>query len=306
MTKIIVTAAITGAIHIPSMSPYLPITPDEIANDAIKANKAGASVVHIHARDPKTGQPSADMEYYHEILSKIRKNCDVVACITTGGGLGMTKEERIKAVPILKPELASFNMGSINFALYPIADKIKEYKFDWEKKYLEFTEDFVFSNTFSTMKHFFTTMAEFDTRPELEVYDLAMINNAAQMIKEGYLKKPVYLQFVLGILGGLPATVPNMVILYNYAKELIGDFNWSVCAAGRQQLNICAAALTMGGNVRVGLEDSLYAGKGVLAKSSADQVIKIVTIAKELSYEIASPDEAREILELKGLGKVAF
>jgi uncharacterized protein (DUF849 family) len=306
MTKIIVTAAVTGAIHIPSMSDYLPITPEEIAADAIKAYEAGAAVVHIHARDPKTGQPSSNMDYYKEILRIIREKCDLVICTTTGGGLGMTKEERIKVVPTFSPELASFNMGSINFALYPLAEKITDYKFDWEKKYLEFTEDFVFSNTFKNMKYFFSTMNEYDTRPELEVYDVAMINNAVQLMNEGYLKRPVYLQFVLGILGGLPATVSNLVILHNYAKELIGEFNWSVAAAGRHQLKICAAALAMGGNVRVGLEDSLYASKGILAKSSADQVKKVVNIASELSLEIATPDDARKILGLKGLNKVDF
>ncbi len=306
MSKIIVTAAITGAIHVPSMSPYLPITPEEIANDAVKSYEAGAAMVHIHARNPETGQPSANMEHYKEILSRIRQRCDVVVCTTTGGGLGMTKEERINVVPTFSPELATFNMGSFNFALYPVADKIKEYKYDWEKKYLEFTEDFVFTNTFRTMKYFLNNMNEHKTRPELEVYDLAMINNAAQMINEGYLKRPVYLQFVLGILGGLPATVPNLVTLLSTAKELIGEFNWSVCAAGRHQLNICAAALAMGGNVRVGLEDSLYAGKGVMATASADQVKKVVTIAKELSYEIATPDDARSILELKGLDNTNF
>ncbi len=306
MSKVIVTAAITGAIHVPSMSPYLPITPQQIADDAVKAYEAGAAVVHIHARDPKTGQPSADMEHYGEILRKIRERCDVVVCTTTGGGLGMTKEDRIKVVTVFKPELASFNMGSLNFALYPVVEKIKDYKFEWEKKYLEFTEDFVFSNTFATMKYFLQTMNAHGTRAELEIYDLGMINNAAQLIAEGYLKPPVYMQFVLGILGGLPASVPNLVTLLGTARELIGKFNWSVCAAGRHQLNICAAALAMGGNVRVGLEDSLYAGKGVLATSSADQVRKVVNIARELSLEIATPDDARSMLELKGLEKVGF
>lgn len=306
MSKIIVTAAITGSIHVPSMSPYLPITPDEIAEDAVKAYEAGASVAHIHARDPKTGQPSSNPDYFREILQKIKERCDLVVCTTTGGGLGMTKEQRIGVVPAFKPELASFNMGSFNFALYPVAEKINNYKYDWEKPYYEFTEDFVFTNTFKTMKFFFEKMNETQTRPELEIYDVAMVNNAAQMIKEGYLKQPIYLQFVLGILGGLPATVGNLLTLYNTAKELIGDFSWSVCAAGKEQLKICAAALALGGNVRVGLEDSLYVGKGILAKSSADQVEKVVTIAKQLGYDIASPDEAREMLGLKGLEHVNY
>jgi len=306
LSKIIVTAAITGSIHVPSMSPYLPITPDEIAEDAIKAYEAGASVVHIHARDPHTGQPSSNLDYFREILQKIKERSDLVVCTTTGGGLGMTKEQRISVVPTFKPELASFNMGSFNFALYPVADKIENYKHDWEKPYYQFTEDFVFTNTFKTMKFFLETMNETQTRPELEIYDVAMVNNAAQMIREGYLKRPIYLQFVLGILGGLPATVGNLLMLYNTAKELIGDFSWSVCAAGKDQMKLCAAALALGGNVRVGLEDSLYAEKGILAKSSADQVEKVVNIAKELSYDIASPDEARKMLGLKGLEHVSY
>ena len=299
MQKIIITAAITGSIHIPTMSPYLPITPSEIAEDAIKAYKAGAAVVHIHARDPETGQPSSNLEYFKEIIEEIRSRSNLVICTTTGGGLGMSNEERIKVVPAFNPELASLNAGSLNFALYHIAQNIEVFKFEWEKKYLEFTEDFIFSNTFKSMKYFLTVLDQYNTKPELEIYDLAMINNAAQLIKEGYLKKPLYMQFVLGILGGLPATVPNLITLYQTAREQIGDFNWSVCAAGRHQLNICAAALAMGGNVRVGLEDSLYAGKGVLATSSADQVRKISNIARELSYEIATPDDARKILGLK-------
>lgn len=304
--KVIVTAAITGSIHIPAQTPYLPITPDEIADEVVRAHAAGAAVAHVHVRDPQTGKPSPSLDLFREVAAKVKARCDIVLCTTTGGGLGMSLEERIGVVPALQPELASFNMGSINFALYPVASRIKEYKFDWEKPYLEMTEDFVFTNSFKALKYFCQTMNQYGTKPELEIYDVAMINNAAHLIELGVLKKPIYLQFVLGILGGIPASTENLLFLYQTARRQIGDFVWSVCAAGRHQMPMCAAALTLGGNVRVGLEDSMYVGKGVLAKGNAEQVEKIVRIIRELSLEPATPNEAREILGLKGLDKVNF
>jgi uncharacterized protein (DUF849 family) len=308
MSKLIVTAAITGAIHVPSLSQYLPVTPDQIADDAVKAAQAGAAVVHIHARDPKTGKPSSDFALYQEITGKIKAKSDVAICVTTGGGLGMAMEERVKPISVLKPELASLNAGSINFAIYPLAAKIKEPRFDWELAYLESTEDLVFSNTFRTLRYYAKTMYDAGTLPELEVYDVGMINNIKHLIDTGALKAPVYIQFVMGILGGITATPGNLVFLVDTANRLLGpeNFHWSVCAAGKAQLPMMATAMAMGGNTRVGLEDSLYVGPGQLAQSSADQVAKVVRIAQELSIPIATPDEARKILGLKGANKVGF
>jgi uncharacterized protein (DUF849 family) len=309
MAKVIVTAAITGAIHTPTMSPYLPITPEQIADQAIGAYEAGAAVVHIHVRNPETGRPVSDMNLFSQVLTSIKSKCNIIVCATTGGGLGMTIEERLKVVPTFKPKLASFNAGFTNFALFDITErmKVEEWKYPWEKLYLEMTEDYIFPNTFKSLKEFAIAFGESGTKPEAEIYDSAMINNIAFLVERGYIKKPVYIQFVLGILGGMPATIQNLLFLYETAKRNFGeDFVWSVCAAGRYQLPICTAALTMGGNVRVGMEDSLYAGKGIVAKTSAEQVEKIVRIARELSLEIATPDEARKILDLKGIDKVNY
>lgn len=304
MSRVIVTAAITGSIHVPSMSPYLPVTPQQIADEAVRVYEAGGAVAHIHVRNPETGQPSSDMELFREVVTKVKSRCNIVLCLSTGGGVGMTTAERVKGVTTFKPELASFNFGSINFGLFPIAEAVKEFKFPWEKAYLQGTEDFIFANTFKTLREFSEAFEENETKPELEIYDAGMINNVAFILQRGYLKKPVYLQFVLGILGSMPASPSNLLYLFNSAREQIGDFVWSVCAAGRHQMPMCTMSLVMGGNVRVGMEDSLYAGKGVLAKSNADQVEKIVRIARELSLEPATPDEARQILGLKGLDKV--
>ncbi len=302
MSKVIVTAAITGSIHTPTMSEYLPITADEIAEDAIRAHQAGAAVVHIHARDPKTGMPSADLGIFEEIIGRIKARCNAVICVTTGGGLGQTVEQRGAAVKKFSPELASLNAGSINFSLFHAIDAFKEFRHPWEKQYLAMSEDYIFPNTFKTLREFSTFFREENTRPEFEIYDAGMLNNLAFLIQKGYVEKPVYLQFVLGILGGMQPTMNNLLFLYNSAKELFGEFNWSVCAAGRHQMNMCTAALLMRGNVRVGLEDNLYLEKGVKAKSSAEQVAKIIRIAKELGIEPATSDEARKILKLKGNG----
>jgi uncharacterized protein (DUF849 family) len=304
--RVIVSAAITGSIHTPTMTPYLPITPQQIADEAVRAYEAGAAVAHIHVRNPETGAPSSEIELFREVLTKVKSKCDIVVCVSTGGGAGMTVQERGKTVPTFKPELASFNFGSMNFGLFRPVETIKEFKYPWERPYLEGTEDFIFPNTFKTLREFCRLFAENETKPELEIYDLGMIYKVAFMIEreKEHFKKPVYLQFVLGILGGIRPTPDNLLHLYNTAREAIGDFAWSVCAASRHQLPMCAMALTMGGNVRVGLEDSIYAGKGVLARSNAEQVEKIVTIARQLSIEPATPNEARQILGLKGLDKV--
>ena len=305
MEKVIVTAAITGSIHVPTMSPYLPITPQQIADEAVRVYEAGGAVAHIHVRNPETGQPITDMELFREVVTKVKSKCNIVLCMTTGGGVGMTTEERSQVVSTLKPELASLNFGSINFAFFDVAEKIHTFKFPWEEPYVRMTEDWIFPNTFKTLREFNQVFAKNDTKPELEIYDVGMINNVAFMLQRDYLKKPVYLQFVLGILGAIPPSPNNLLFLYNSARDAFGDdFIWSVCAAGRHQLPMCTMSLTMGGNVRVGLEDSLYAGKGVMAESNADQVEKIVRIARELSLEPATPDEARQILGLKGLDRV--
>lgn len=304
--KVIITAAITGAVHVPSMSPYLPITQQQIVDDAISAYEAGAAVVHIHGRNPEDGRPTSDLAIVGEIIKAIKEKCDVVICVTTGGSVYMSIEERLAAVPAYKPELASCNSGSFNFFFGPAADKIKDPKFDWEIPFLLGTKDLIFPNTFTGLEYYINTMNENGTRPEFEVYDVGMINNIAYYLKKGLIKRPVYLQFMMGIMGGIPATVDNLAYLHKTARELIGEFNWSVGSAGKAQLPIAAAALAMGGNVRVGLEDNVYLKPGILAKSSAEQVEAVKKIIDVLGLENAAPDEAREILQLKGKENVSF
>ncbi len=302
MAKTIVTAAITGAIHTPTMSQYLPITPEEIADHAVGAYEAGAAVVHIHPRDPETGKPTSDLNIFGDIINRIRSRCNVVICTTTGGGLGMSIEERVAVVPTYKPELASFNAGSINFGLFeiPARMKITEWKHDWELPYLEMTKDFVFRNTFQSLEQLPQTFEQQGTKPEAEVYDSGMINNLRYLVDRGFLKTPVYVQFVLGIMGAMPASIENLLFLLQTAQRTFGDdFVWSVCAAGRFQMPLCTAGLLLGGNVRVGMEDNLWLEKGVPAKTSAEQVAKIRRIAQELGIETSTPDEAREILGLR-------
>lgn len=304
--KTVITAALTGSIHTPSMSPYLPITPKEIADEAIRAFDAGAAVCHVHARDPKTGMPSSDVNLYGEIITNIKSRCNIVICITSGGGIGMTAEQRLAGVSAFKPELASFNAGSVNFALFHALERYKEFKFEWESKYLAMTEDFIFPNTFKTMKEFGRIFKENDTKPEFEIYDSGMINNIAFLLERNHAKAPVYIQFVMGVLGGITPSPENLLFLVDYARRQIGDFEFSVCVAGRAQFPLCTQSLLLGGNVRVGLEDNIFLDRGVMAKSSGEQVAKIARIAKELGVEPATPDEARKILGLKGLDKVNF
>jgi uncharacterized protein (DUF849 family) len=306
MNKRIITAAITGSIHTPTMSPHLPITPEQIIDEILAVHEAGGTVCHVHVRDPKTGQPVTDLEIFREIASTVKSKCDIILCLTTGGGLGMSAEERVQTVSTLSPELASFNAGSINFALFPAMEKWKEWKYEWEPKYLGMTEDFIFPNTFKTLRQFAESFDEHNTKPELEVYDSGMVNNIANLIDRGHLKKPVYIQYVMGVLGGITPSPENLMFLVDYTKRLIGDFEFSVCVAGRAQFPICTQSLLLGGHVRVGLEDNLYLEKGVMAKSNAEHVAKIIRIAKELGIEPATPNEGREILGLKGLDKVAY
>jgi len=309
MSKTIITAAITGAIHIPSQSEYLPITPEEIAEESIQACEAGAAAAHIHVRNPENGKPAADTALFRQVCEKVKKHCDIILCLTTGGDpTTMTIDQRLQPVTELQPELASFNGGSFNFALHPLADRIENYRFDWEKDYLLKTENNIHNNTFQSMRMYAEAFNRVETKPEFEVYDMGQINNIRYLIESGQVKGPVYIQFVLGILGGMQATVENLVLLVSMAEKTLkrDNFIWSVVGAGKQQMLLGAAALAMGGNVRVGLEDSIWLSKGRKAKSNAEQVEKIIRIAKEMSKEIATPDEAREILGTKGLDAVNF
>jgi uncharacterized protein (DUF849 family) len=304
--KAIITAAITGSIHTPTMSPYLPITPKEIADEAVRAYEAGAAVCHVHARNPKTGRPSPDPNLFKEIIASIKSRCNVVICISTGGGGGITIEQRVVPVKLYRPELASLNAGSINFALFPLLSRYKDWKFEWEKERLAMSEDSIFSNTFKSIREYCAIFNEAGTKPEFEAYDAGMVNNVAFIIQAGYIKKPVYIQFVMGVLGGITPSPENLLFLVDYARRQIGDFLFSVCVAGRAQFPICTLSLIIGGNCRVGLEDNLFLEKGVMAKSNAEQVAKMVRIAKEFGVEPATPDEARKILGLKGIDKVNY
>lgn len=304
--KVILTAAITGAVHVSSMSPYLPITPEEIIRQSVEACRAGAAAVHIHARDPRYGEPSSDLNVMRQIVSGIKEQCDVIICITTGASQMMTVEERLSVVPALKPELASCNAGSMNFVLAGLVPQLSPDGPEWERKYLGGTYDNVFSNTYLGLESYIKTMAENGTIPEFEVYDAGMINNIAYFRRKGILTCPIYIQFVLGIQGGLPATVDNLVFLRSTAERQLGEFNWSVAAAGKYQFPMAAAALAMGGNVRVGLEDNLYILPHRLAESNAQQILAAASVAKTLGREIAAPDEARRILGLKGSAQVNY
>jgi uncharacterized protein (DUF849 family) len=307
MGKVIITAALTGAIHTPSMSEYLPFRTEDLIEEAVRSYNAGAAVVHVHARDPENGVPSSSVEIFKKILSGIKARSNVIITPTTGGSYAMTPKERLAVVSALKPEMATFNAGSLNFALYPVLEKYKEFKYDWEEGYLKGTESFIFSNHFASLHIYSSTMNETGTRPEIEIYDVGQVNNVAQLVREGYLKTPIYIQFVMGILGGIPATIDNLLYLIRESKRLLhDDFKWSVCAAGRFQFPMGVVNVLEGGFWRVGLEDNLYLEKGVLAKSSAEQVEKAIRIIRELGYEPATPDEAREILQLKGIEKVNY
>lgn len=304
--KVILTAAITGAVHVSSMSPNLPITPKQIIDQSVDAWAAGAAVVHIHARVPETGEPSSDLNLMRTIISGIKERCNVIVCITTGASQMMTTAERLSPIPAFKPELASCNAGSMNFVLAGLAPQLRPDGPAWERAYLEGTRNNVFSNTYAGLEQYIRTMQDCGTRPEFEVYDAGMINNIAYFQKSGLLQSPVYVQFVLGIQGGLPATVDNLVFLRNTAEKQLTDFHWSVAAAGRHQFPMIAAAMAMGGSARVGLEDNLYIRPGVLAASNAEQVMAAAQLAGILGRKTATPDEAREMLDLKGTKNVEY
>jgi len=308
MKKAIITAAVTGAATFPSQSPHIPITPKEIADEAVVAWKAGAAVVHIHARDPEDGRPSADVELYREIITDIKARCDVVIGITTGAGAGMTIEQRTATISLFKPELGSLNMGSINFSMHPLLDRIKEWKFDWEKDYVEGSRDYIFPNTFASLEQVTTIMKENHTKPELEIYDTSHLYNSAYLVQKGFLEFPLHMQFVLGVMGGTQATVYDLVHLKNTADRLFGDqYTWSVIGTGwPNEFRLGAVALTMGGHIRVGLEDNLLIDRGELAKSNGQLVEKMRHICEELGSAVATPTEAREMIGLKGMEKVNF
>ena len=305
--KIIVTAAVTGAIHTPSMSPYLPCGIDGIAQAAIDAANAGASMVHIHARE-ENGKPTSNLDFIGEILSKIKAHSDVIIGVTTGGAIGMSVEERLAVVPRFKPEIASFNGGSVNFNLADLAKDIKEPKYDWEIPFLEGTAGNVFRNTFQEMESCIKIMNEAGTVPEFEIFDFGQLNNITYLYKKGLIKEPLYFQFVPGVLGGIPMTAENVQYFVNHLERNFGDkANFSMVAGGRRAYRFETLSVVLGGNVRVGMEDSLYIKpNGELAVSNAQQVEKMIRVLHELDYEVATPDEARAILHTKGKDQVNF
>jgi uncharacterized protein (DUF849 family) len=299
--KVIVSCAVTGSIHVPSQSDALPVTPAQIAEQAIGAAEAGATILHLHARDPETGRPSPDPEIFAQFLPEIRSRCNAVINITTGGGHGMSLDERTAAARRFSPELCSLNMGSMNFAIFPMAAGIKEFKHDWEPGYLEMTRDYIFRNTVKDIETIVGTMGARGTRFEFECYDVGHLYTLAHFLDRGLVTPPLFVQLIFGILGGIGPDVENLIHMKNTADRLFGDaFRWSVLGAGRHQTNLVTIGAIMGGNVRVGLEDSLYVSRGKLAASNAEQVAKIVRILGELSLVVATPDEAREMLALKG------
>jgi uncharacterized protein (DUF849 family) len=311
MEKLIITAAITGNITLPVQTPYLPLTPQQIIDDAVRAANAGAASVHIHGRDPKTAKPTTEPAVYKEIAAGIKARSNVIVCVTTGGTADMTPAQRAQVVPALKPELATFNMGSINFSIHPIADRYKEedYKYPWEKEFAVATKDFIFRNTFGDIEKLVQLMEENNTKSEFEVYDVGHLYNINFLIRRKVIKFPIWLQFVTGILGGIGANIEEAVHLKQTADRLFGSENyvWSIIGAGYPaEFNLATLAIMMGGHARVGMEDNIFVEKGVLCKSNADLVGKVVRIAKELGREIATPDEARKILGLKGRDKVNY
>jgi uncharacterized protein (DUF849 family) len=307
MTKIIISCAITGSIHTPSMSPHLPITADEIALSAIGAAKAGAAILHLHARDPANGHPSSDPDHWAAFLPSIIAGCDGVVNMTTGGSAIMTLDQRLKAPRRFAPEMCSLNMGTMNFALYPMATRIKDWRFDWELPFLQTTDDLVFKNTPRDIATVLADMGSLGARFEFECYDMSHLHMLKHFVDRGAVSGPLYLQFVFGVLGGMAPDPEMLLLLKRTADRLFGDsYQFSVLAAGRQQIPMATMAATLGGHVRVGLEDSLYISKGKLATSNAEQVSLIREIVERLGREVASPDEARGMLALKGADKVAF
>ncbi len=305
--KVIITCAVTGAIHTPSMNPNLPVTADEITNAALGAAEAGASVIHLHARNEETGKPDQSVEAFMRFLPRIKQNTEAVVNITSGGAPGMTIEERLQPALICKPEVASLNMGSMNFGLYPMLDRFNEFEHQWERDHLEASRDMVFKNTFADIEYILTSCSDNGTRFEFECYDISHLYNLAHFLERGLVKPPLFVQSVFGILGGIGAHPEDLMHMRRTADRLFGDaYHWSILGAGRNQIPLAAMGASMGANVRVGMEDSLWCGPGLLAESNAQQVTKMRQVLEGMSLEVATPDEARGILQLKGGDQVAF
>jgi uncharacterized protein (DUF849 family) len=304
MDKLIITAALTGNITLPTQTPHLPITPEQIVDEAVKCAEAGAASIHIHARNPKTAQPTTDIEVYKEIATLMKKRTDAIFVPTTGGTATMTPQERLKLIPVLKPEMATCNLGSINFSIHPLADRISEWKFDWEKEFAASTKDFIFRNTFGDIEVFYKTMIENGTKPEFEAYDVGHLYNINFFLRRGIIKPPVWIQFVTGILGGINSDLENIMFMKSTADKLIGpaNYKYSVIGCGYPaEFNVATLSIMLGGMARVGMEDNIFIQKGVLTKGSWELVEKLVRIAKELGREIASPEEARAMLGIPRL-----
>jgi uncharacterized protein (DUF849 family) len=305
--KVIITCAVTGAIHTPTMSPHLPISAKQIEDAAVGAIEAGAAIVHLHARNPADGRPSQSVDLFRDFVGNIKQRSNGIINLTTGGSPAMTVEERLQPALQLKPEVASLNMGSMNFALFPLLNKYKAFQHDWEPQYLEGTRDMIFRNTFKDIEYILASCADNGTRFEFECYDTAHLYNLAHFLDRGLVKGPLFIQTVFGILGGIGTHPDDVAHMKRTADRLFGaEYFWSVLGAGRQQMPIAATAAAMGGNVRVGLEDSLWDGPGRLAETNAAQVRRIRSILESLSLSIATPDEARKMLSLKGANNVAF
>ena len=305
--KVIITCAVTGSIHTPTMSKFLPITPKEIADAAIGAAEAGAAIVHLHARNVKDGSPTQDPNLFREFLPAIKAKSNVVINLTTGGAATMTTQERLQPALQLKPEVASLNMGSMNFGLYPMVERYKNFQHQWEVDYLEGSRDRVFKNTYKDIEYILTSCSDNNTRFELECYDLSHLYNLAHFVDRGLVKAPFFVQTVFGIMGGIGGHPEDILHMKRTADRLFGDdYVWSVLGAGRNQIPVATMSAAMGGNVRVGLEDSLWDGPGKLAETNAAQVKRVRTIIEALSLEVATPDEARAMLKLKGAANVAF
>ncbi len=307
MSKVIITCAVTGAIHTPSMSPYLPVTPEEIIEASVGAAEAGAAIIHLHARDPVTGKPDQSPEAFAKFLPQIKARTNAALNLTSGGSPFMKIDERIQPSLRFAPEVASLNMGSINFALFPMLERFKTFKHPWEKEHLEGSRDLIFRNTFKDIEYALAACAANGTRFELECYDIGHLYNLAHFAERGLIKPPFFVQSVFGILGGIGVHEEDVMHMKRTADRLFGkDYQWSVLGGGRHQMRIATLSIGMGGNVRVGLEDSLWQGKGTLAKSNADQVRQVRQIIEGLGHEVATPDEAREMLQLKGSAHVKF
>lgn len=310
MDKLIITSALTGAITVPTQTPHLPYTIEGIAEDGIACARAGSASIHIHARNPENGHPSSDPEIVGEIARRIKEGCDAIVCITTGGGMGMTPQERLRGAVACQPELASFNLGSMNFSMHPVARHYtpESWKFDWEQGYVEGTKDFIFRNTFGDMEVFVNTLRESNVRPEFEAYDVGHLYNLKFLQDSGLVEPPFWIQFVLGVLGGLAATPDDLITMKRTADRLFGseNFRWSVIGVGYpQEFHMAAMAIMMGGHVRIGLEDNIFVRRKVLA-TNVDLVEKVKRIASEFERAIATPDEARQMLRLKGRDAVNF